>query len=185
MTPEEIRTRLERHISRDESGCWIWTGAVQSSGYSCIGIEGRVLLAHRVSYEAHRGPISEGLTIDHLCRVKRCVNPDHMEPVTARENNARRLAAQTHCSRGHELAGDNLLNTSRPGRRVCRECNREDQRARYERQKGSQVRSYTRHDPARGPVHGRVSTYTNHACRCDPCRAAGAEYYRARKSLSK
>lgn len=135
MTPDEIVARLERHIRRDESGCWVWTGAVTSSGYSSIGYDKKVRSAHRVSYEVHVGPIPDGYTIDHLCRVKVCVNPAHLEAVTMQENIARHVATLTHCKWGHELSADNLLNTKR--QRVCGECSRRYSRERYWRQKAS------------------------------------------------
>ena len=76
------------------TGCLVWTRAIQTKGYGsvCVG-RGRTALAHRVAWESARGPIPEGLTIDHLCGVKRCVNPDHMEVVT-RGGNTRRYYRQ-------------------------------------------------------------------------------------------
>lgn len=142
MTPAEIIARLDRHTRRDTSGCWVWTGAANSRGYSSVSIAGKVLLGHRVSYEAHKGPIPDGLTIDHLCLVKLCINPDHLEAITRTENNARRLALMTHCKRNHPLSGDNLLTHKR--QRVCRECSQLGQRDRYAREKGAPVRAYTR-----------------------------------------
>ncbi|MFI1562215.1 HNH endonuclease [Streptomyces sp. NPDC020490] len=67
-------------------GCWVWTGSVESKGYGAPTINGAKRPAHRVAYEDLVGPIPEGLHLDHLCRVRRCVNPEHLEPVTSREN---------------------------------------------------------------------------------------------------
>lgn len=118
-----LGARLSRHVELDESGCWLWTGALNSRGYSCIGVDGKSQLAHRVSYELHVGPIPEGLQIDHLCRVKRCINPEHLEPVTAQENCARTPEAmKTHCVNGHELSGWNLMVKARRSGRVIRNC---------------------------------------------------------------
>lgn len=88
---------------RTETGCWIWTGARQSRGYGSTWRDGRTQLAHRVSWELHRSDIEPGLTIDHLCGNKLCVNPDHLEPVTAAENVGRFHARRTHCKAGHVL----------------------------------------------------------------------------------
>lgn len=66
--------------------CWVWTGAKQSAGYGALRVDGRVVLAHRHAYEQAVGPIPAGLQLDHLCRVTDCVNPEHLEPVTNREN---------------------------------------------------------------------------------------------------
>jgi hypothetical protein len=111
-----------------DTNCWLWVGAVQTSGYGSVGIGNkRTALVHRLSYEAHNGPIPDGLTIDHLCRNKTCVNPDHLEPVTLAENIRRAAAAITHCVHGHELTPENLLNR-KDGKRNCRTCANERRR---------------------------------------------------------
>lgn len=84
LTPVEQR-RFEAKINKTDS-CWLWIGGKQAAGYGSFGVRGSGKLAHRVSYELHRGAIPDGLHLDHLCRVKSCVNPDHLEPVTPREN---------------------------------------------------------------------------------------------------
>lgn len=104
-----------------EGDCLIWQGGVQSRGYGVVFESGRVHLAHRVAYEAARGPIGAGMTIDHLCRNKRCVNPNHLEVVTRGENVRRAAAAQTHCRHGHPLSGDNVRVAVR-ARGTQREC---------------------------------------------------------------
>ena len=112
-----------------ESGCWLWMGATNQLGYGSFFVAGRVLKAHRFSYETFVGPLVEGLCIDHLCRVRCCVNPSHLELVTNRVNALRGsgwaafLAAKTHCKRGHEFTKDNTYVYSyRPNRRNCRAC---------------------------------------------------------------
>ncbi|WP_402465721.1 HNH endonuclease signature motif containing protein [Isoptericola aurantiacus] len=86
--------------------CIEWTGATSANGYGRIGIGGsRTAQVHRVAYEAARGPIPAGLHIDHLCRNRRCVNPDHLEPVTQSENNRRANALRWH-GRGTTDPGD-------------------------------------------------------------------------------
>ena len=81
---------------RADGDCWRWTGAVTSRGYGCLGRDGRTILAHRYAYVLTVGPIPDGLTIDHLCGNKRCVRPEHMEPVTGAENTRRRFRGKTH-----------------------------------------------------------------------------------------
>ena len=113
-----------------ESGCWLWVAGT-SSGYGrfYLNPRRRATRAHRVAYEALIGPIPDGLTIDHLCRVRHCVNPSHMEPVTSRENTLRGNgptavhARQTYCRRGHEFTFENTYMEGRnKKRRRCRIC---------------------------------------------------------------
>jgi hypothetical protein len=115
----------EKVMPEPMSGCWLWIGAVQSSGYGNFGTDGKNYLAHRVSYTERRGPIPEGMTIDHKCRTRSCVNPDHMEVVPFKENLRRRNAAKTHCKNGHPLAGDNAYIRPDGLGRGCRECRRQ------------------------------------------------------------
>jgi hypothetical protein len=110
-----------------EDECWPWSGGT-STGYGRLWVPGvGHVPAHRISYEALRGPIPAGLVIDHLCRNRACINPAHLEPVTLKENILRgegmaaRRARQTHCKRGHPLSGANLYRY-RDGRRDCRAC---------------------------------------------------------------
>jgi len=79
---------IERFLDKVEitETCWLWTGARTKWGYGNVGVGGHYFGAHRVSYRIFVGPILQGLDIDHLCRVKLCVNPDHLEAVTRREN---------------------------------------------------------------------------------------------------
>lgn len=109
-----------------KSPCWIWTRRPSMNGYGRIGITG---LAHRASYEAFVGPIPSGLHIDHLCRVRRCVNPAHLEPVTCKENILRgespeaKFARQTHCKDGHPFdVHARRLSDGRPYGRSCKRC---------------------------------------------------------------
>lgn len=138
-----------RHPLSDLTGCWIWIGGVTKAGYGnfCIERDGHgghqtQKLAHRFAYETLIGPIPEGMQLDHLCNNKRCVNPDHLKPVTARENTLRadtvtgRNARKTHCKRGHPLRGDNLR-IMPDGERDCKECARMWQRT-YRKRKQKQ-----------------------------------------------
>lgn len=118
-----IVRRLARRVVVDpDTGCWLWTGALNGKGYGQIGVEGRSRSTHRVAYEALVGPIPDGLQLDHLCRVRHCANPEHLEPVTGAENLARSplMGSKTHCLRGHPLSGFNVIRNG--NRRYCREC---------------------------------------------------------------
>lgn len=86
--------RLRQRYVEDESGCWLWVGECNDNGYGRFSVKGRKVYAHRSSYEIHVGPIPEGLHIDHLCRVRNCVNPEHLEPVTRSENVRRGIRAR-------------------------------------------------------------------------------------------
>ena len=113
----------------DASGvCWEWTAATNNRGYGVFGRGGRrdgIAYAHRWAYEHLLGAIPSGLTLDHLCRNIRCVNPDHLEPVTRAENNRRANPLRDVCMRGHDLAEAYVR---RNGNRMCRKC-RSDRRA--------------------------------------------------------
>ena len=110
----------------DASGdCWVWTGPTINTGYGVVAFDGRTELAHRLVYEMLVGPILDGFEIDHLCRNILCCNPDHLEPVTRKENVRRGYNAytnKTHCPHGHPYSGDNLyISPGTLGRR-CRVC---------------------------------------------------------------
>lgn len=121
--PESMRSKVVEFCD-----CWIWTGARNSKGYgSMTNGQGGSQLAHRTSYELLVGPIPLGLTIDHLCLVKPCVNPHHLEPVSNAENARRKAALITHCRHGHEFTVDNTYFSQREGsglKRECRACRR-------------------------------------------------------------
>lgn len=133
---------MERFLAKvdvRDDGCWVWTGALvngygrfQTGGSRRHG--GAVALAHRWLYEQTIGPVPEGLELDHLCRVRSCVNPTHLEPVTTRENQLRgdtlgaRNAAKSHCPKGHPYEGANL--GSHRGRRRCLTCHAAAERER-------------------------------------------------------
>lgn len=111
------------------NACWLWTGST-ARGYGKVTIKGRNYLVHRLVYEVLVGPIPEGYEVDHLCFVRNCYNPAHMEAVTKAENVRRGVKRnshhnKTHCIRGHPLSGENVrLRISRYGR-ACRACERE------------------------------------------------------------
>jgi hypothetical protein len=105
------------------SGCWLWLNALNGHGYGTRWHNNKQTGAHRVSYELHIGPVPEGLYLDHLCRVRCCVNPHHLEPVTQRENTLRgaRGRMKTHCPHGHPLDYTEKSG-KRVGRRRCGTC---------------------------------------------------------------
>jgi len=124
-----IADKIAARIEVSENGCWIWQGALNSKGYGSVGNgEGSSSLTHRVMYEAHVGPIPEHLQIDHLCRVKACCNPAHLEAVTQQENIRRQVASVSHCKKGHEYTAESMYTHRRSNgatTRECRECHRE------------------------------------------------------------
>jgi hypothetical protein len=117
------------------NGCWNWAGYVTARGYGRAQVKARFYPIHRLVWMELRGPIPDGLELDHLCRNRICVNPAHLEPVTNRENNLRGFspaavnARKTACKAGHPLSGDNLK--MRRGKRECKECLRITARRKY------------------------------------------------------
>lgn len=127
------RTWRERFTSKidHEGDCWIWVGKVLPNGYGRFWFDGKQRYAHRVAYEQFVGPIPNGLVIDHLCRNRGCVNPDHLEPVTHQENCRRGAKGSlvTHCPNNHPLDEANTY-VKPNGTRRCRQCNTDLQRQR-------------------------------------------------------
>ena len=131
------KARFMSYVNQTED-CWEWRGSAHGSDrrYGGFTLNGRRQYAHRVAYQLFVGPIPEGLELDHLCRNRWCVRPDHLEPVTHQENmrrgqgwagrNARKVVCDRH---GNALTGRNGVG------RFCRECRREDNTA-YRRRLG-------------------------------------------------
>jgi len=130
-----IQRRLERRTVRiTETGCLIWLGKLDKDGYGVMVIEGRQIPAHKASYEDSVGPVPSGLQLDHLCRVRCCVEPRHLEPVTCAENirrglTGKNMADRTHCPRNHPYDAANTY-FNRKGARHCRLCKIERRRER-------------------------------------------------------
>ena len=109
--------------------CWTWMGGDSGNGYGRFSWRGKERAAHRLAYRAARGRIPDGLEIDHLCRNRACVNPEHMEAVTRKVNALRGIsfsavnAKKVHCPRGHPLSRENTYRDPQGGRecRVCRQ----------------------------------------------------------------
>jgi HNH endonuclease len=134
----KILLRFTAKIRVSAYGCWVWTGSLSPNGYARFSVANRPVYAHRWSYEHFVGPIPRKRQIDHLCRIRNCVNPAHLEAVTQRVNLLRgeslpaQYAKADECVNGHSW---DLLNTHfRPdGSRYCRACGRDRERARKER----------------------------------------------------
>ena len=116
-----------------ESGCWIWMAGLHHTGYGIFGDK----LAHIVSYKRHKGSVPKGLELDHLCRVRCCVNPDHLEAVTRRENMRRSplwTGNRSACKNGHEFTTENTYFSKK--QRNCRACGRVSS-MRYRQKRGN------------------------------------------------
>lgn len=117
--------------------CWSWGAGLDVYGYGKFKVRGHTVKAHRWAYEHLVGPIPDGLVIDHLCRNRACVNPDHLQPVTAEVNIRRGMSpAQVTirtgiCKRGHELTAANTIVYRGSGARTCRTCRNDWQRLNY------------------------------------------------------
>lgn len=124
-----------RLLSQVEIGgpedCWLWTGRTNKGGYGRLYHDGSLWVTHRLAYTFWLGAVPEGLVLDHLCRVRNCVNPAHLEPVTQAENMRRGIggwqhAAKTECPNGHPYDEANTYQGTNG--RACRECQRMHQR---------------------------------------------------------
>lgn len=151
-------TRFMSHVEKSESGCWLWTANKIHSGYGMFKVGGKSRLAHKWIYEQLHGPVKAPLQLDHTCAVKHCVNPKHLEKVTAKENIRRfcertgkkrktyiphPLPLKTHCPKGHPYSGDNLRMLS-PTHKQCVTCHREATRKYYWRTKHGRAAPNTR-----------------------------------------
>lgn len=129
--PESALDRFVTKIEVD-GDCWLWTGATDGDGrYGSFADGGKSWRAHRWAFVHLAGQtIPDGKVLDHLCRRTLCVNPDHLEVVTQRENILRGgwgsavNARKTHCKRGHEFTPENIAPWAKPGTRVCWPCDR-------------------------------------------------------------
>lgn len=93
-------SRLMQRTKKSESGCWLWKGKPNSSGYGRISFHGTEVYAHRLSFETFVGPIPDGMLIDHKCHVKTCINPSHLRVVTMKENLENRSSLNSNNTSG-------------------------------------------------------------------------------------
>jgi hypothetical protein len=134
-----LRERVfSRLIIDQDAGCVLWNGA-RVKGYGMVQHEGKPVYVHRLMYEWFTGPIPDGMELDHLCRVKHCAAPAHLEAVPHAENirrgeTGRHNAVKTHCPQGHPYDEANAAINNR-GSRYCRRCKRERDKESYERKK--------------------------------------------------
>ena len=179
------------------SGCWLWLGSLDQDGYGLININKLLRRAHRAFYELLKGEIPSGLQLDHLCRVRCCVNPDHLEPVTCGENVRRGLnvgpnspgaafhKSKTHCPHGHPYDEENTRIFR--GGRYCKECIRIAGNLRWERirleNKGKSIPPREKTTCLRGHPFDESNTYWHRGRRsCLACRSKARAEYNARKS---
>jgi hypothetical protein len=118
----DVAAKMLARISVSESGCWLWRGYVKPNGYGDWCASGRfgTGYTHRIAHIVWKGPIALGLEIDHLCRVKACCNPEHLEAVDHQTNMMR--TRQAECSRGHPATAENLYIRPDTGVRDCHPC---------------------------------------------------------------
>lgn len=172
------------------TGCWLWTAYANKCEYGVFRWNHRSVLAHRVAYESLVCAVPEGLELDHLCRVRCCVNPDHLEPVTHAENVRRgeavaasiaRLRAITHCPRGHEYTEENTILWR--GNRKCRKCVNARDRERYKRRyvpTGIKMADRT-HCPQGHPYNEDNTLRYKGSRICRECNRLKSAYYNAKR----
>ena len=167
---EPLNERILRLTDRSGE-CWLWLGRLDRFGYGRITVNKQSAKAHRVSYETFVGPIPAGLQIDHLCRVRHCVRPQHLEPVTAKVNMHRAAAATgaiagkrvggmqigERCAEGHIVEGENVY--QRRGLNYCLTCRREGNRLHASGGKPRQ-RSHTDHSKVAAAAKAQPGEWT-------------------------
>lgn len=163
--------------SKGEGECWLWHNpGVSNRGYGLFYNGERMVAAHRWLYEQINGPLPRSTVLDHLCRVRSCVNPAHLEPVSPRVNVLRgtglsaKNAQKTHCGKGHPLDGDNLYLAQ--GKRHCRQCRKENNQARLAARKTMPAPAERTHCPQGHPYEGDNLAIEGGKRVCRTCRRA-------------
>jgi hypothetical protein len=128
IIPFENHERFLKFISVNNNGCWEWNGFIDKHGYGKFTLKNKCYFSHRVSFDIFVKKLNKELVIDHICKNRKCCNPEHLREVTAKINvtkNSESFVAynkkKTHCPKGHELVYPNIY--SHDGRRRCKICN--------------------------------------------------------------
>jgi hypothetical protein len=145
VIPSELDVaKIFKRINAREGECWEWAGKANSGGYGVMVINYKTYIAHRLVFSIFNGSLNPSLVIDHICRNRKCVNPDHLEQVTSKENLARSplvsysvMANKKFCKRGHEFNKENTFYRKRG--RACRACARMHDANRYAKKTGRDV----------------------------------------------
>lgn len=168
--------------------CWLWNGFRQPEGYGRISPRrgpsaSGTQLAHRVAYELAFGLIPEGLHLDHLCRNPPCVNPAHLEPVTAAENTLRGLhgVLRVECAKGHPLTPENTYLRKSDNSRHCKTCRREQSAERRQRGESSESLSMRTHCKKGHELAGDNIKWNGSVRQCRTCARESARKYAAKK----
>lgn len=130
---ESVKSRLfDKSMPEPNTGCFIWTGSLFTGDYGRMWVRDKQIMAHRISYFIYKGKIPEDFVIDHICNNPSCINPEHLEAKTQKDNSNRCVgspttvnAQKTHCIRGHEFSDENTKR-GKNGRR-CIKCTQKNQ----------------------------------------------------------